>query len=117
MTTISLPAMGMSSGASFWRRMRDIEMMGKSRECKSGADQSRSDEPRRIVIAWRDEGSDWVERRQNETRTREANVSRTRKANETAKKIGKRQFDEFKDIDQPGSLDLQTTPSPPSIDP
>ncbi|KAJ7572993.1 hypothetical protein C8J56DRAFT_533595 [Mycena floridula] len=58
-----------------------------------------------VVIAWRDEGIDWVERRQNETRTREANVGRAREANETAKRIGKRQFNEFKHIDQPGSLD------------
>ncbi|KAJ7591712.1 hypothetical protein C8J56DRAFT_780928 [Mycena floridula] len=79
--------------------------------------------PEDVVIALRDEGVwfegvDWVERRRNETRTREANDSRTREANETVKGQGSDSSTNSSTSTSPvlSTTTLQTTPSPPPVD-
>ncbi|KAJ7580965.1 hypothetical protein C8J56DRAFT_1057932 [Mycena floridula] len=80
--------------------------------------------PEDVVLAWRDEGIrlegiDWIERRQNETRTREVNVSRTREANETIKGQGNDSWTNSSTSTSPvlSTTTLQTTTSPPPVDP
>ncbi|KAJ7598111.1 hypothetical protein C8J56DRAFT_161275 [Mycena floridula] len=83
MTTILLPAMGNVVRSIVLEANDGYRDDGEEPGMQeSGAAQMSFED---VVIAWRDEGIDSVERRQNETRTREANVSRTRKANETVK--------------------------------
>ncbi|KAJ7580818.1 hypothetical protein C8J56DRAFT_1057773 [Mycena floridula] len=79
--------------------------------------------PEDVVIALRDEGIwfegvDWVERRRNETRTREANETRTREANETTKGQGSDSSTNSSTSTSPvlSTTTLQTTSSPPAID-